>query len=337
VDSERSRALAFGIVSVVALVVSGAYVWSAATRADGGRAAAVHEAIDAEPIPAEPTLVYLNSGDGVYRTLSWAPLDAPDGPSHGSLVQCQRVYFAGERGLCAGTEAFGSGLTIFDRQLRVIRTLPLPGIASRARISGDGRYGATTFFVRGDSYAQAGFSTRTTIIEMATGAVLGDLEEFATFRDGQRFRSIDFNFWGVTFAADSNRFYATLGTRGDTYLVSGDIATRKLQVLRGEVECPSLSPDGTRLAFKKRMPGPTPFTVRWQLHVLDLATMSEVPVAESRSVDDQVEWLDRDRLVYHLPDAGPPATIRPDLWTIDLRGGPPVLLRTGATSAAVVR
>ena len=40
-------------------------------------------------------------------------------------------------------------------------------------------------------------------------------------------RRADFNFWGVTFARDGNRFYATLGTGGKTYLVEGDVAARQ--------------------------------------------------------------------------------------------------------------
>jgi hypothetical protein len=35
---------------------------------------------------------------------------------------------------------------------------------------------------------------------------------------------VDINFWGVTFARAPGRFYATLGTKGHTYLVEGDWA-----------------------------------------------------------------------------------------------------------------
>ena len=35
------------------------------------------------------------------------------------------------------------------------------------------------------------------------------------------FKSIDFNFWGVTFGRDGDRFFATLKTRGQRYLVKG--------------------------------------------------------------------------------------------------------------------
>src|SRR5205823_7549531 len=143
----------------------------------------------------------------------------------------------------------------------------------------------------------------------ASGDVLGDLEQFTTWRDGTRFSAADFNFWGVTFARDSNVFYASLRTVGDfktssgqvtrraqTYLVRGDLGLRKLTVLHENVECPSLSPDNRLIAYKKNVgPGPAP----WRFCVLDLATMAETPIAaETRSIDDQIEWLDDSHVLY---------------------------------------
>ena len=71
-------------------------------------------------------------------------------------------------------------------------------------------------------------------------------------------------------------------------------------MIHENVECPSLSPDGTRIAYKKRTgSSSTP----WHLTVLDLATMRETPLAETRSVDDQVEWLDDDHVLYGVDGA----------------------------------
>jgi len=213
-------------------------------------------------------------------------------------LTCQRVYYAGGRGICMGVAPSGVEYTaaIFDSKLQVLETIPLTGLPSRARVSADGKLGAMTLFVGGDSYVESAtaFSTRTSIIEMATGKTIASLEQFDVTKDGKPFDAVDFNFWGVTFAADPNRFYATLATGKHHYLVEGDLAARSLRVLRDGVECPSLSPDGKQIAFKSRVGKGD----NWRLHVLDLATLADHPTAETRSVDDQAEWLDDGTLVY---------------------------------------
>jgi hypothetical protein len=252
------------------------------------------------------------------------------------------VYFAAGRGLCLGHNYFGGvtssyGEYTFGPDFRVDHTFQQNGLPSRARLSPDGHFGSTTVFVAGDSYADGGFSTRTVLVDAASGATLGDLEQFTILRDGARFQAPDFNFWGITFAKDNNRFYATLGTGGKTYLIEGDLAARQARVLRENVECPSLSPDNKRLAFKKRVGSGTSPT--WQLALLDLATMAETPLsAETHSVDDQVEWLDDGHILYSLPDDGPPATIATNVWVLPVDGsGPPQILLRQAYSPVVVR
>jgi Tol biopolymer transport system component len=153
--------------------------------------------------------------------------------------------------------------------------------------------------------------------------VLANLEKFDVTRDGKPFKAIDFNFWGVTFTRDERRFYATLSTGGEFYLVEGDIASRQARVIAEGVECPSLSPDEKRIAFKRRQGND------WRLHVLDLETKREVALAETRSVDDQVEWLDDDRILYGLIQ---------DVWVVRADGsGVPRIYIPNALSPAVVR
>jgi hypothetical protein len=119
-------------------------------------------------------------------------------------------------------------------------------------VSPSGRRGAFTLFVTGRSYAtDGGFSTSTTILDMGSGEAVGNLEEFRAYRNGDRIDAPDFNYWGDTFAANDDRFYATLATAGERYLVEGSIERRQVRVLRENVECPSLSPDETRIAHKK--------------------------------------------------------------------------------------
>ncbi|HLF41075.1 MAG TPA: hypothetical protein VI854_06325, partial [Acidimicrobiia bacterium] len=248
-------------------------------------------------------------------------------------LECVRVYFAGGRGLCLtdkGTLFTPWNIVFLDADLRPYHTEALAGIISRARISPDGRYGAATAFVSGHSYAPGSFSTQTTLYDMATGDLLEDLEQFEVYRDGALIDSPDFNFWGVTFTRKAGEFYATLGTGGHTYLVRGDIASMRVDVLRDGVECPSLSPDGTRLAFKQRA-GSEGGSPRWRPAVLDLATLEDHPLAETRNVDDQIEWLDDDTVLYSVSDR------EPSMWAAPADGGgqPRLFLSDGASPAVV--
>ncbi len=154
-----------------------------------------------------------------------------------------------------------------------------------------------TAFVSGHSYADKGsFSTQTTLIDVQRAKVIADLEDFEITREGEKFESIDFNFWGVTFSADGERFYATLASRGKTYLIEGDIEARTARTLRENVECPSLSPDGTRIVYKKLMREPG----IWRYHVLDLASGRDT--AARRDAPDRRPGRVARRRARALPD-----------------------------------
>jgi hypothetical protein len=77
---------------------------------------------------------------------------------------------------------------------------------------------------------------------------------------------------------------------------------------------PSLSPDGTRLVLKKPVKRASP-DAPWRLYALDLPTMRETPLAEHRSVDDQVVRSGPDTVVYAI--AGDNGS---DLWTVPADG-----------------
>jgi hypothetical protein len=273
--------------------------------------------------------------DTTFGRVAFVPGDRPDGPWMLTALSCDRVYFQRGRGVC---ELIDSALVppyamfVFDDRFQPGQKQPLTGVPNRARISPDGRRAAITVFETGHSYAEGGFSTRTTIVDTATGAIIGDLEKFHVMREGKPFKAVDFNFWGVTFTDDGNRFYATLRTAGVNYLIEGDVDLQTARVIRPGVECPSLSPDGRRLAFKKRTVGS--LTVFWKVAVLDLETMAETVLDwETRSVDDQVDWLDDQRVVYHLPKSG-----GADIWALNTdRAEAPRLLIAGGYSPAVVR
>ena len=278
-----------------------------------------------EALAAAPHLLFRRmSGLDHGSHLEIAPLSDPGAARGTATLECDRLSFAGGRGICLQAQR-GARTTytavIFDSRFQPLTTLKLEGTPTRTRVSPDGRYGAITVFLTGAAhgYASVSFSTQTNLIDMATGAVRGNLEQFTATRDGQPFAAKDFNFWGVTFARDSDTFYATLMTAKKTYLVRGNVSTRALVVLRENVECPSLSPDNRLLGFKKRVGGDL---APWRFYVMDLATMTERPLAgETRSIDDQLEWLDDGHVLYGTTRSSQSAV--GDVWVAPIDGSEP--------------
>ncbi|WP_019064823.1 TolB family protein [Streptomyces prunicolor] len=256
-------------------------------------------------LTAPGTMVFRNMAWGPHRDeLTTVPAATPSGPRTASGLKCLRFYASSGTGVCLqavhGTVTDTYRALILDAHLKETARYDVPGIPSRARVSPTGHFAAWTAFVGGDSYAGTNFSTRAAIVNTRTGKLIPTLESFRILKDGHAYRSADVNFWGVTFAADDRTFYATLATKGSTYLVRGDLRTRTVTTLHTNVECPSLSPDGTRIAYKKRVKG-LPKDAPWHLYVLDLRTMRETSLAEPRSVDDQAVWRDDHTIVYAMP------------------------------------
>ncbi|MFD9794292.1 hypothetical protein ACFWXK_25455 [Streptomyces sp. NPDC059070] len=316
------------VVVVAVLVLAGGslgYVLHARDR-DGAQQAVA----DASFTLSAPGLYFRDTATG---RVARRPLGTP-GPRAAGGPSCERFYAAGGTALClrrlAGLPVRTQAL-VLDRRLREVRRVTVPGIPNRARVSPSGRLLAWTAFAVGDSYATSGFSTRTSVLDLRTGYLIKSIEGIPLTVDGSRYHAPDVNFWGVTFA-DDDRFYATVSTRGHTFLVAGDLKTWSARALRRNVECPSLSPDGTRVAFKKRVTsGPD---APWRLYVLELSTLREHPLAEPQSVDDQAAWLPDGRVAYALPaHSGRPAGI----WSVPADGtGAPELLAAGATSPSPV-
>ena len=307
-----------------------------------------HETVTAElpskeerpSIPARTPspLIYFraNALNDSYGKLAVSQIDALDQVRYASSMTCDRVHFSGSKGVCLASDrgVFTTySAVMFDDQLRPGWSRKLNGIPSRVRVSPSGRLAAITVFLSGHSYTSASFSTETTILDTSSGEALIDLEKFSVTRNGSPFQSPDFNFWGVTFARDENRFYATLSSKGKTYLVKCDLAKRTAEVIHEDVECPSLSPDNSRIAFKKRT-GP----ITWRIWLLDLKTLTETPLNETRNVDDQVEWLDANHVLYALPEDLKASSPTTDVWSLSIdSAGAPELLVKGAFSPAVVQ
>lgn len=329
---ERRRVAAFVAIVAVCAIVAVVAVVAGAGSDDGGTTSARATALLPEAkASGKPVLLYRDVASHGRVEIAAAGAGKAGAPATTSL-RCDRVYFAAGRGLCVTRgSGFAAGYRaeVFDANLKVTANLPVEGIPSRARVSPDGRYGATTLFVSGHAYAEAGtFSTATTIFDLVRGTKVADLEKFTTYdKSGAVVTEVDVNYWGVTFdPKDSNTFYATMATGGKTFLIRGDVAQRRADVLKENVECPSLSPDGTRIAYKKR----TGSKDRpWHLTVLDVATLRETPLGEARSVDDQVEWLDDAHVLYGVDGA---------VWEANADGtGTPVKYAAGADSPSVVR
>jgi hypothetical protein len=334
--STRDRLLVLLAGVLVLASVAGVAVWRASERAErrnqvqaGGPA--VHAGTVSLAAAGGPRIVFRSMAWGPHRDeLASVPAADPQGPRTASGVSCLRFYAAAGTGICLQAERGPVNDTyralVLDSRLRTTLRVDLAGIPTRARVSPSGRMVAWTVFVGGDSYAGTNFSTRTSILDTRTGDLQATLEDYTLTRDGKRLRAADLNYWGVTFADDTH-FYATAATGGHTYLIRGDVTARTAVTLRTNVECPSLSPDGTRIAFKKRVPGLSP-DAPWRLYVLDLATLRDHPTAETRNVDDQAVWTDDQTLSYSLPgDYGS------DLYTVPASApGAPRLLTPSALS-----
>jgi hypothetical protein len=330
--SSRRRMQLFG--ALVAACVVAAAVAVVAALGGGGTAGSedAGNALVAARGDGRPRLVFRNLGRDDPQTFGQVAMARLGPHAQRTLLplKCERVSFGAGSGIClARGSAFAAGYRarVFGTDLRIRGEVEVDGIPSRARVSPDGRLGAVTLFVAGHSYADSGgFSTTTTLIDLARGRKIAQLEDFAASRDGRRITASDVNYWGVTFARDHDRFYATLATGGRFYLVQGSVGARTMKTIHVGVECPSLSPDGTRIAYKKRVGAGSK---RWRLHVLDLATKRETPLAETRSVDDQVEWRDDDDVLYGLDE---------QIWTVPADGGgEPARYAASADSPAVVR
>jgi hypothetical protein len=237
---------------------------------------------------------------------------------------CEVISFGGDNGMCLEADR-GVFTTyrahIFGRNLELRFTVPLRGVPSRTRVSPNGKIAATTVFITGHSYPSADFSTMTLLIDTNPGKSLVNLEDFTVTKDGQPYGAQDFNFWGVTFTPDSTGFYCTLSSNRRHYLISANLGDHSASVIYENVECPSLSPDGKPIAYKKRYVAEG--RVLWRLQILDLPTMTETPLAEKRTVDDQLEWLDNAHVLYALPKDGAASSASTDVWTASAGGDNP--------------
>jgi hypothetical protein len=278
-----------GIAAIVLVLLGGGgfVAWTAAKR-DSDRAATTP--------PAKGGLLFVDL-ESYQGQVDQVALADPGGRRTPTSLKCQRVYVAAGTTVCLRLAGIGPSYeaAVLDADDQVVRTVALPGTPSRARVSQSGGVVSWTTFVTGDSYSvPGGFSTRTGVLDLNTGTLVESLEDFRSTVGGEVMTAADINYWGVTVANDDRTFYATMATAGRTWLMKGDLVTRMMVDVRQTAECPSLSPDGTKVAYKKR----TSRTGPWRLAVTDLGTGAETVIEGTSGIDDQAAWLDDDNLVY---------------------------------------
>lgn len=337
--STRTRLLAFLAIVVALVAGAGFYVMSEGQQVRAQRTAEpdASQTLVAS-VTDEPRIVFRHTGlDSQYGVVAIVPLDDPDGARAFTDVACDRVAARPSGASCLFTDpgvATSFEVQEYDASWDEVESTSLPGIPSRTRLSPDGSLVATTVFVSGHSYMSTGFSTATEVHEVGGRDRWGNLEKFALTIDGRTANPVNRNIWGVTFA-DNETFYATVATGDRTWLVEGNLSERTLRSVSPDAECPSLSPDGSRVAFKVDVDPEEP--VVWQVAVQDLASGERTLLKEGpRGLDDQVEWLDDDTLLYGMPRRDKPGVT--DVWSVDATAdAEPTLLIEQAWSPSVVR
>lgn len=245
----------------------------------------------------------------------------PAGERHITELRCDRVDLNEAGGLClsatAGANGTGRGLVLAPNLNPTTRF----GVnkPSRAAVSPNGNIVAWTGFTFGHSYLVEGeFATTTQLISIEKSIGVDLEDQFKAYRGEERISDIDRNFWGVTFAADNDLFYATVGTSTNgEEIVEGRISTGRLDVIAANASCPEVSPDGRTIVAKEQRGD------RFQLIAIDAETGARRDLAETRSVDDQVEWIDNQTILYGVvnPDEGTEAQPVLDIYALNTATG----------------
>ena len=152
-----TRVRVFVLVALACLVASGAAIASAVIGARPAKTSeGVRGALAAARAEDRPAVVFRSLAKSTRDQIGIAPADAADGVAQLSALRCERVHFDAGAGLCVargGGFAAGYRARIFGPDFGTVHDCP-GRLPSRARVSPDGRYGAATVFVTGDSYAR---------------------------------------------------------------------------------------------------------------------------------------------------------------------------------------
>ncbi len=247
---------------------------------------------------------------------------------------CTRVHLAAHTGFCLGER----GISAYVAEFFDLTKPDLPKrdewntiLPSRAQVSPGGLWTASTVFASGTSYQDVGnFSTFVEFASVENVNRRWGARNFKVESDDPKYVDPEGNFWGVTFI-DDDQFYITHGLGTDIDILKGTISTRTLEPTGWLGSCPSLSPDGSTLVVKE-MDGEN-----FQLVTIDVATGERTPLGETRSVDDQINWMSDDTILYALHTNEKPEEIQPefDIWSLNITdGSEPELFLPNADSPA---
>lgn len=364
----RRKLLIFAAGMVALLLFGGIYLLFARARATediadrNERAQAAIDEFEASQqatVEAQPTVEPQPTVEAAIEPgLAAAPgevmvINRVPGPDYGRLAirhadgtrtlldrTCLRVHISADHGVCISQN---EGIvptfttTFFEAVNPEVEIKSYPSaLPSRARISPEGTLSAVTAFVTGSSYADIGGEATTivTIDEIDSSRLLRGITGFEIDSDESRFDNLNPQYWGITFV-DENEFYITgyFGEQPEVMHGWVDMLTMEPTGLIGS--CPSLSPDGRTLVYKELQDDGS-----FQLVAVDLETDESWALGETRSVDDQVEWLDDDTILYALHPDGREDLVQPefDIWMVDIApGSEPEIFLPNADSPAVAR
>ncbi len=254
---------------------------------------------------------------------------------------CMRVHIATDYGVCLSED--GGVLPTFTTTFFQAENLDADvksyasALPSRARISPDGTFSAITAFVTGTSYIDIGTESTTivTIDEIDSNRLLRGAGQFTIDSDEARFDNQNPQYWGITFASDEDEIYVTGFFGAKPEVMRGTLNNMTIEPTGWVGSCPSLSPDGKTLVFKELTADNT-----YDLIAVDLETNTKHKLGETRTVDDQVEWLDNDTILYARYQEGGDTAVQPelDIWMLDIaEGSVPELFLPNADSPAVAR
>ena len=341
-----NRRIAIWLVVAVAIVaVSLAVVFRAFSAAPASQSGGA----DLTTMLAQPHYVFVDQSVANRDEIGVVPASNPQADHKFlSTQRCDRVSARSSLIVCLRTVPSGKASegTVFDVKpdgtLAIVRTFPLTGVPSRATISPDLKNTAATVFEPGpvkggEEYSDVGgFTTRTSIHSVVPGGkdYLDLAKDFVVVKDGRTFKPKEMNVWGVTFSpTDPDRFYVTVESGGGHWLSEGSFRTGQIVLGHPNVECPSISPDGKRIGYKFPLGDGT-----WRLHVLNLQTHEDRALDETRNIDDQIQWINDQTIMYQFRTVQPGADSKTDVWSIDIQpGSQPGMLISNANSPSYVQ